>query len=141
VWREHRLLLDQVGVYEEESDPTFREDLFDALAGERSLSRPRSVQVDRVVPLAGGAVGALRGPNAPRFAAEEALVRFLCHPHLRAYGVIGAEKGEVSVGGAASDDLNRADVVEMAEDMHQIAAECVEIVLTSPIELLPETRY
>ena len=78
---------------------------------------------DGVVPEAGGAVAALGRPDAPGVLADVADVGVDGGADLGADALVGAEQGHVAVGGAAGDDLDEADLVEVAEAADDVAVE------------------
>ena len=57
---------------------------------------------------------------------------------LGADGLVGAEEGHVAVGGSAGDDLDEADVVEVAEAVDDVAVEGVEVFEGLREEAVPE---
>ena len=59
---------------------------------------------------------------------------------LRADALVGAQQRHVSVGRGASDDLDQAGVVEVAEAPNDVAAERVEVFERGGEEAAPEAR-
>ena len=57
---------------------------------------------------------------------------------LGADGFVGAEEGHVAVGGSAGDDVDEADLVEVAEAADDVAVEGVEVVEGLGEEAVPE---
>ena len=93
---------------------------------------------DGVVPEAGGAVAALGRPDASGRLADVADVGLDGGADLRAEALVGAEQRHVSVGGAAGDELDEADVVEVAEGGDDVAVEALEVFERLGEETMPE---
>jgi hypothetical protein len=131
-------LFDQVGVDEEEVEVGLGERLLDADAVEAGSGGGAVGGRGRVVPEAGGAVAALGRPDAAGMLADVADVGGDGGADLGADALVGAEQRHVAVGGAAGDDLDQADVVEVAEALDDVAAEGVEVVERLGEEAVPE---
>ena len=118
----------------------FGERLLDADAVEAGR-RGRAVGVgDGVVPEAGGTVAALGRPDAAWVLADVADVGGDGGADLRADALVGAEQRHVAVGGAAGDDVDQADVVEVAEAVDDVPVEVVEVFERLREEAVPEAR-
>ena len=91
-----------------------------------------------VVPEAGGAVAAFGGPDALGVFADVADVGVDGGADLGADGLVGAEEGHVAVGGAAGDDVDEADLVEVAEGADDVAVEVMEVFEGFGEEVVPE---
>src|SRR5271163_3038836 len=117
-----------MSVDEEELKAGFGEGLFDADAME-GWGCWGAVRVgDGVAPGTGGAVAALRCPDAAGSFAEVADVGVDRGVDLGANALVGAEERHVAVGGSAGDDVDEAGVVEVTEGRDEIAVEAVEVV-------------
>ena len=114
---------DEVGVDEEELDVGLGEGLFDADAVEAGGRGGAVGEGDGVVPEAGGAVAALGRPDAAGVLADVADVGVDGGADLGADALVGAEERHVAVGGSAGDDVDEADVVEVAEAADDVAVE------------------
>ncbi len=57
---------------------------------------------------------------------------------LGADGLVGAEEGHVAVGGSAGDDVDEADLVEVAEGADDVVAEAVVVFEGLGEEAVPE---
>ena len=132
-------LLDEVGVDDEEVNVGFAEGLLDAYAVEGGSDGGAVGVGDGVVPEAGGTVTALGRPDAAGMLAEMALVGGDGGADLGADALVGAEQGQVAVGGAAGDDVDEAKVVEVAEAFDDVAVEGFEVVEGVGEVLVPET--
>ncbi len=93
---------------------------------------------DGVVPEACGAVAALGRPDAFGVFADVADVGVDGGADLGADGFVGAEERHVAVGGSAGDDVDEADVVEVAEAGDDVVVEVIEVFEGLREEAVPE---
>ena len=131
-------LLNEVRVDEEEFDVGFAERLLDADAVKAGGGGGAVRVANGIVPEAGGAVAALRRPDAFGVLADVAYVGGDGGANLGADALVCAQQRHVAVRGAAGDDLNQTLVVEVAESLNNIAAERVEVAQGVREELVPE---
>ena len=97
-------LFDEVGVDVGELEAGLGEGLLDADAVEAGAGLFGAGVGDGVVPEAGGTVAALGDPDAARVLADVADVGVDGGADLGADGLVGAEQGQVAVGGGAGDE-------------------------------------
>ena len=133
-------LFNQVGIDKEVLEVGFGERLLDADAIEAGMGFGGAGGEDGILPVAGGAVAALRRPDAAGALAEVADVGGNGGANLGADTLVGAEQRHVAVGRAAGEDFDHAVVVEVAESLDDVAAEGVEIVQRGGEEAPPEAR-
>jgi len=127
-----------MSINEEKIDVGFAEGLLDSDAMEGgSEGGPVSVN-DRIVPHACGAVAALWSPDAAWMLADVADVSGDSGAYLGPDALIGAEQWHVAMSGAAGDDINQSDIVEMAKARDDVLVEDVEILQSLGEEALPE---
>ena len=131
-------LFDEMRVDEEEFEIGFGECLLDADAVEAGR-RGAAVGVgDRVLPETCRAIAALGRPDTPRVFADMADVGFYRGADLGTDRFVGAEKRHVAVGGSAGDDVDEADVVEVAEGFDDVLVEVIEVIEGLREEAVPE---
>ena len=106
---------DEMGVDEEEPEIRLGKGLLDTDALEGGVWDGSIGVRDGVAPQASGTVAALGDPDAPRVPAEVAHVGGDAGADLRADALVGAQKGQVAVGGGASDEVDQADLFEVPE--------------------------
>ncbi len=127
-----------MSVDEEEVDAGFADGLLDANAVEAGSDGRAILLGDGIVPMACGAIAALGGPDTARVFAEVALVGVDGGADLGAHALVGAKQRQVTVGGAAGDDLDEALVVEVAEAFDDVAVESFEVMQGVREIFLPE---
>lgn len=131
-------LFDEVSVDKEEVEVGLRECLLDADAVEGGRE-PGVVGVAyRVAPKACGTVAALGNPDAARAPADMADVGGNCDPDLGAYALIGAQQGQVAVGGGAGDEMDEAGLVEVPERGDDVPVERLEVTEGFGEEAIPK---
>jgi len=139
VWRRNAVaLFYEVSVDEEEFDVGLGEGLFDADTVEAGSGGGAVCIADGVVPEAGGAVAALGRPDALGMFADVADVGVDGGADLGTDTLVGAEERHVTVGCAAGDDVDEADVVEVTEAGDDVAVEVIEVFEGLREEAVPE---
>ena len=89
--------------------------------------------------MACGAVTALRCPYAAGRLADMADVSVDGGADLCANALIGPEKWHIAVSGSAGDDVDKANVIEVAEARDDVSVEVVEVFESPGEETLPES--
>src|SRR5579864_3406382 len=135
-----RRAVNQVRVNVEELNSMLRQNLLYAVTIKRLGRTRRAIRQNRELPRSCRSIAALRQPYAARLASKEALMRLHAGLYLRTNGRIRSQQREISVRGAAGNNLNSPGIIKMLEAADDVGSELVELPQSLLIKMQPETR-
>src|SRR5579864_9229720 len=135
-----RRAVNQVRVNVEELNSMLRQNLLYAVTIKRLGRTRRAIRHNRELPRPCRPIAALRQPYAARLASKKALMRLHAGLYLRTNGRIRSQQREITMRGAAGNDLNSAGIIKMLEAADDVGSELVELPQSLLIKMQPEPR-